>query len=119
MSPRTKSFEPFLLAVAGIVLTVMFCLGSTADARPNYLKAFAEQYPKVEPQLSTKKCFVCHDSNKKIRNHYGQAFEETLGAERVKNEEQLQKAFVGAEPKESSIEGKTFGDLIAEEKVPE
>jgi len=99
---------------------VMACAVQSADARPKYYKYFKELYPDVE-NLSKTKCFICHiDKKKKKNNNYGLALKACLGekAKNVKDVEQIKKALKAAEAKKSKVEGKTFGDLLKENKLP-
>ncbi len=112
--------------IAGVccLTFVMACATQTADARPKYYKYFKELYPDVE-NLSKTKCFICHtDKKKKKNNDYGNALKEILKenlgeeAENVKDMDQIKKALKAAEAKKSKVEGKTFGDLLKENKLP-
>lgn len=99
---------------------VLACSMQSADARPKYYKYFKELYPDVK-DLSSTKCFTCHiDKKKKKLNNYGLAVKGCLGekAKNVKDIEQIKKALKAAEGKKSKVEGKTFGDLLKENKLP-
>ncbi len=99
---------------------VLACSVQSADARPKYYKYFKELYPEVQ-DLSKTKCFICHtDKKKKKFNNYGHAVKECLGekAKNVKDVELIKKALKAAEAKKSKVEGKTFGDLLKENKRP-
>lgn len=100
-------------------LTLVFGTAmQTAEARPDYLKEFKAKYPSVEG-LDDVKCNVCHEGkDKKAKNGYGIAFGTTLNAKNCKDAETIQKALVGTEEKPSAISGKTFGDLLKENKLP-
>ncbi len=90
----------------------------TSEARPKYLAEFKEKYPGVEG-LDEVKCNVCHEGkDKKNKNGYGIAFGTTLNAKNCKDSEVIQKALVGTEAKPSAVSGKTFGDLLKENKLP-
>lgn len=93
-------------------------LAPTANARPNYNKEFWATYPALEKAHADTKCDVCHGKEKKVRNDYGKAFGEALGGEKEKDVEKIKAAIKTAETKASSVEGKTFGDLIKEDKLP-
>jgi cytochrome c553 len=91
----------------------------SAQARPGYLKAFNAAYPKLKEASDTAKCGVCHFGEKKSnRNDYGKATGEALGAKDVKDEKAVEAALKKAEAGKSSTEGKTFGDLINDGKLP-
>lgn len=95
--------------------------GRPAEARPQYMETFKKTYEPLKEAAEEKKCAVCHGVGKKTeRNKYGQAVMAGLGdAKNVKNAEAVEKAIRAAEKKESGVEGKTFGDLIKEGKLPE
>ena len=106
-------------AVAGAMLIAG--LGK-AQARPNFPRAFATQYPKLQAKVKVAKCGVCHprknNKKKKIRNNYGKALAKTLDAKKVKDKKKLKAAFEKIEKMPSATKGKTFGDLIKEGKLP-
>ena len=93
-----------------------------AQARPGYLKAFNTAYPKLKDAADVAKCGVCHFGEKKTnRNDYAKAMGEALGAKDVKgdgSEAKIEAALKKAEAGKSSTEGKTFGDLIKDGKLP-
>ncbi len=93
------------------------CLAPTADARPNYNKEFWDAYPSLKAHAETK-CGACHGTDKKVRNDYGKAVGEALGGAKVTDAEKIKAAFKAAEDKASATEGKTFGDLIKDGKLP-
>ena len=92
-----------------------------AEARPQYLEQFKKTYEPLAEAADAKKCTVCHGMGKKTeRNKYGQALAGVLGEEKnVKDEKAVEKTLRGVESKPSGVEGKTFGDLIKEGKLPE
>ncbi|QDT65500.1 hypothetical protein [Calycomorphotria hydatis] len=117
--PSTR-FIQFALCLAVYMLGAAFILNaSSAEARPNYLKAFNTKYGELSEEVKNTKCFVCHESNKKVRNHYGEAFGGQLTEHVVRDEAKIDQALTKAESMPSSVEGKTFGDLISEGKLPE
>jgi len=93
------------------------CLAPTADARPNYNKEFWDLYPSLKAHADTK-CGACHGSDKKVRNDYGKAVGEALGAPKVADAEKVKAALKTAEGQKSSVDGKTFGDLIKDGTLP-
>ena len=102
-------------------VAVVAALAITADAqaRPDYLnKGFTPTYPALKAEIETAKCGICHGSDKKVRNDYGKAVGEALGEKMVKDEEKIKAALKKAEAGKSSTEGKTFGDLIKDGKLP-
>lgn len=103
-------------ALAGLVLASM---GQEAAARPPYLKSFVSTYEKVKAEAETQKCMVCHPgSSKKDRNDYGKAMGEALGGANIKDADKVVEALKKIEKEKSSVEGKTFGDLLSEGKLP-
>lgn len=92
-----------------------------AEARPQYLEQFKKTYEPLAEQAEMKKCSVCHGMGKKTeRNAYGEALVAALKDEKnVKDKESIEKVLKSAEATKSSIESKTFGDLIKEGKLPE
>lgn len=92
-----------------------------ADARPQYFEQFKKTYKPLAEAASEKKCSVCHGMGKKTeRNPYGLAIAGVLGeSKNVKDDAAVEKALRAAEKKDSSVKGKTFGDLIKEGSLPE
>ena len=92
----------------------------SADARPQYLKEFAKKYPTLEEQAKDAKCAICHfGKSKKNNNDYGEALKKHFGDEKnVKDSAVIEKGFGTIEPEKSKVEGKTFGALIKEGKLP-
>ena len=103
--------------VACCVALASFAFGPEAQARPKYLEGFKNSYPALKDAVETAKCGVCHFGEKKSnRNDYGKAMGEGL-----KNEmdaDKIKEAIKKAEAGKSSTEGKTFGDLIKDGKLP-
>jgi hypothetical protein len=103
------------VALAALALV----LAPEAEARPQYLKSFAKQYPALEASARKVKCGVCHyGKSKKNKNDYGAAFGGGLSGKNEKDADALIEALVGAEEKPSAVEGKTFGDRIKEGELP-
>jgi cytochrome c553 len=104
------------------VLSALVVSGPEAQARPDYLKAFTSTYPKLKTEADTAKCGVCHPEEKKsVRNDYGKAFGTSLGEKNLKmadNEKKITDAMKKTESEKSGTEGKTFGDLIKDGKLP-
>ena len=102
-------------AAAGMILGMN---GATAEARPNYLPEFKAAYASVT-EVDTVKCGVCHvgKPTAKTWNDYGTAFGKALGKKKAKKDE-IKAALLKAEKEPSSVEGKTFGDLLKEGKLP-
>lgn len=95
------------------------CLGEKAEARKQYNDAFWMQYAETIAVHKGVKCVACHEGEtKKVRNNYGKAVREKLDAADVKEPEKIRAALIEAAKQPSAIDGKTFGDLIKEGKLP-
>jgi len=105
------------LACGAVLAATQVFFAPTADARPNYNKIFWDTYPALKAHAETK-CDACHGKEKKVRNDYGKAFGEALGGAKVMEEDKIKAALKTAEDKKSSTEGKTFGELIKDGKLP-
>lgn len=100
-----------------------FVGGPEAQARPDYLKAFNATYPALKTEAEGAKCGICHPEEKKsVRNTYGKAMGTALGSDKnlkmADNEKKIVDALKKAESEKSDVEGKTFGDLIKDGKLP-
>lgn len=103
------------VAVAGLVLASAFAGG--ANARPAYKTEFEAKYPKVKENNKIT-CGVCHpEKDKKVRNDYGTALGKVV-AKNEKDKGKIGEALGKIESEKSSVEGKTFGDLLKEGKLP-
>lgn len=105
--------------VAGVVAGLVIGFNVRVEARPNYKKAFDTNYEKVAKENKTT-CNVCHKEgtdDKKQRNNYGEALTKNI-AKMEKDEAKIKEAFTKTEKEKSAIEGKTFGDLLKEGKLP-
>ncbi|MEM1062604.1 MAG: hypothetical protein AAF532_10250 [Planctomycetota bacterium] len=90
-----------------------------AEARPGYLRQFAKTYDGLAAEAKSEKCNVCHyGRSKKDMNDYGSAMKATLTKKNERKAEEIEKALKLIEDKESSVEGKTFGMLIADGTLP-
>ena len=114
-----------LKAVAGLVLVLagIVCLTSArqAEARPQYLRTWANTYPDVAQKNDVKslKCNVCHFGAKKTnRNDYGKAIVKALdGRKNVKDKEKFTDVLKTV-AKEKNADGKTFGELLEAGELP-
>jgi DUF4097 and DUF4098 domain-containing protein YvlB len=107
------------LMVAGVVAGLAIGFNTRVEARPNYKKAFDTTYEKVAKDNKTN-CNVCHKEgtdDKKMRNNYGEALAKNI-AKMEKDEAKIKEAFTKTEKEKSAIEGKTFGDLLKDGKLP-
>lgn len=103
-----------VVAVAGMFLASAF---SSADARPKYKGAFEKKYPKVA-EANKIDCSVCHPGKeKKEKNNYGDALGKAV-AKNEADEKKIDEALGKIESEKSAVEGKTFGDLLKDGKLP-
>jgi hypothetical protein len=100
------------LAAANVGLT------PNAEARPNYNKEFWDMYPSLKDQKEATTCMACHGKDKKVRNDYGMSVGKALGAQKVMDADVVKAALKKAEGEKSGTDGKTFGDLIKDGKLP-
>ena len=95
-----------------------FCIAPApqANARAQYNKEFKAKYSKTIKKVS---CKICHpEKSKKVRNDYGQALAKEIKEENVKDKTKIVAALDAVAKMKSSVEGKTFGDLIEEGTNP-
>ena len=105
------------LAAAAVLLPA-----ATAEARPKHMSIFGKFYAEqLDKDLVKKtKCNVCHEKtqkSKKFRNPYGMELSKLL-EKNEKDEDTVIAALKKAEEKKSCVEGKTYGDLIKDGKLP-
>lgn len=94
-------------------------LTSPVLARPEYNKEFWVHYAKQINAHAGVKCVACHEgTDKKNRNIYGKAVKDALGESGVKDPAKIKAAFDKVAKEKSAIDGKTFGDLINDGKLP-
>lgn len=112
-----------VLVLAGFVLALS---PADAEARTKYRTTFKEEYKKVA-ESNKITCDVCHVPKKKKtdRNNYGQAVLKTLKEavgdipdKGVTDVKKIKESLKKAEKEKSKIDGKTFGDLLKEGKLP-
>lgn len=105
--PAAGLFTALVLLTLGIVVVALTT--SPAEARPQYKTAFDNAY---KGKLEKVDCKICHPKeSKKIRNEYGQAVGKALGKANTKDVAKIKSALKKVE-KESSSNGKTWGELI-------
>jgi hypothetical protein len=106
----------------GAVIAGLALLASSpeAQARPDYNKAFWEVYKaELGTQAESVKCGACHfGQEKKNRNDYGKAVGEAIGAKNEKDMAKIKAGLEKAAKQKSATDGKTFGDLIKDGKLP-
>jgi len=109
-------------AIGALLVGGMLMSGNQADARPQYNKAFHETYSgnkEVAALAANAKCSACHVGAKKTdRNDYGMALAKLVGAKNEKDDAKIKAALKAAEGEKSGTEGKTFGDLLKDGKLP-
>ena len=121
--PKLRSAVAVCLALAGAIVVSGF---QTAEARPQYRTQFLKQYPKVKENNSTAmNCLICHETKEgsdtvadpKKHNNYGTALKDLI-EKNEKKPENIEKSLKDTESKDSAIDGKTFGDLLKDGKLP-
>lgn len=107
------------VAIAGVCLVaIAVATSNKAEARKEYMDGFKAQYADLAKKEKIT-CSACHPTSKKAeRNNYGTALAKALDATKVKDKELIKKAIIKIEEKDSAEEGKTFGDLIKDGKLP-
>jgi len=110
------------MCVLAAVLAVVFGAAGprAAVARMQYFNEFKKTYDKVQGVDDTK-CGICHGGekgvNKKQLSEYGKALGSDLAAKNVKDVDKIKKALEAIEKKDAG-DGKTFGDLLKDGKLP-
>lgn len=113
---------------ASVLVLTIASAAALAPAPAFAIKQFADEFKAVYVKegtplaeaVATAKCTVCHvGDSKKDRNAYGQALAERLDKkEDAKNVDKIRQALEEVAALPSAVDGKTFGDLIAEGKLP-
>ena len=109
------------MTAAALMLGFMGFEPSTAEARVQYNKAFKAMYGENFGEDAKLKCNVCHGNggqNKKVNSEYALQIKEVLGEKNVKDGDAIDAALKAAAEKPSDVEGKTYGDLLAEGILP-
>jgi hypothetical protein len=92
----------------------------SAEARMQYFQAFEKKYDKVQGVADTK-CAICHGGdkgvNKKQISDYGKELGTALGGKNVKDPDKIKSALEAIEKKDAG-DGKTFGDILKDGKLP-
>ena len=103
------------LALVGLLIAISL---QSADARPQYNKAFQKKYPKVTAAKKLK-CNVCHmGKKKKPRNPYGKVLEK-LVKKNEKDAKKIDEALTKAGATKIKKDGKeTYGDRLKAGKLP-
>ena len=111
-----KSWTWFVCGIAMAAASVWSA--PNAEARPKYNTEFWDAYPTLKDLKEATKCGACHGADKKVRNDYGKAVGEALGGKNVMDLDKIKEALKKAEGEKSGTDGKTFGDLIKDGKLP-
>ncbi len=116
---KTSTLLALLAMLTGAIL---FSGSNTVEARPKYRTVFQKHYEKVAENNKIT-CFVCHGKtdgkmDKKKRNIYGMAVGKAMGKTNETDEDKIKAGFGKAEKGKSATEGKTFGDLLEDGKLP-
>lgn len=109
-----------VMTLSAVAALMFLSAPNTADARPQYLKAFIGKYDKVASEAGELKCGVCHGEggkNKKVVSDYGKALGKALGAKNVKEADDIDEALDQAASQDAGG-GKTYGDLLKDGKLP-
>jgi hypothetical protein len=121
-SCRVKATTIGGLLVAGLLLATT---AREADARPQYLRWWIEQYPdvakknEIKPRAALKNCNVCHaGTSKATRNDYGKAIQKALGKRNVKDKDAFDEALKSVAKEKSPSPDKTFGELLQNDELP-
>ncbi len=113
-----KLSKKLILALGVCALVGAMMTADEAQARPAYPKFFVGKYENMAGEVEKVKCGVCHPvMDKKVRNDYGMAIGKSLGEEKNVKEPAFIKA-LDAAAKEKNADGKAFGDLIKDGKLP-
>ena len=113
---------------ACFLVTALATMAVLAPAPALAIKQFEEEFKAVYVKegtplaaaVETAKCNVCHvGKSKKDRNAYGDALAERLDKKADKDDkDKIRKAPEEGAKLPSKVDGKTFGDLIADGKLP-
>ena len=111
------------VTAGALLLAVLVLSYGHAEARPPFVGVFKKTYPELAKNKEIKiNCAVCHNTKenkkKKHRNNYGVALKKVLGKKNEKDKEKVAAALKTIESEKSHVEGKQFGDLIKDGKLP-
>ena len=108
-----------MIACAVATLLISSLLYNGADARPQYKSAFQKKYTKVAAnnKITCDACHVKGEKDKKKRNNYGTALAKIV-KKNEKDKAKIGEALTKAEKEKSGTDGKTFGDLLNDGKLP-
>ena len=117
-STRHASLLVLALAIAaGLAPAPAFAIKQFAD---EFKELYVKEGTPLAAAVETAKCNVCHaGKSKKERNAYGEALGKLLDKKADKDDkEKILKALDEVAKMPSMVAGKTFGDLIADGKLP-
>lgn len=124
MSTIRNCWRPTVICLV-IGGTLVSCFES-AEARLQYRKHFIKQYPQVKERNSrAMNCLICHDTkdgsdttpDHEKHNNYGTALKEVI-EKNERDPKNIEESLREVESMPSAIEGKTFGDLLNEGRLP-
>ena len=109
-------------ALAGLAAAALLVPAPEAQARPKHLSIFGKFYEKEldKETIGKSKCNVCHEKtqkSKKFRNPYGMELSKLI-EKNEKDEAKVIEALKKVAESKSCVEGKTYGDLIKDGKLP-
>ena len=106
-----------LATVAGLAPTPAFAIKQFAD---EFKAVYVKEGTPLAAAVEAAKCNVCHvGKEKKNRNAYGEALDKLLDKKADKEDkDKIRKALDEVAKLPSAVAGKTFGDLIADGKLP-
>ncbi len=116
---KTSSLFALVALVAGAVVLS----SSSVEARPKYRIEFQKKYAKVAANNKIT-CFACHGKtpegtmDKTKRNVYAQALEKAIGKKNETDSEAIKAALTKIEGEKSTVDGKSFGDLLNAGQLP-
>ncbi|MCA9176426.1 MAG: hypothetical protein KDB14_18190 [Planctomycetales bacterium] len=99
-----------------VVAIVTLLVASTADARPQYLKAATAHYPAAASALGEAKCGACHGEKKSMLSTYAMALKEATGKNQ-KDADKINEALDKAGAKKND-DGVTYESLFKAGKLP-
>ena len=104
-----------MVCAVAVVAGLFAATVERAEARPQYLKAFAGKYENLKAAADEKKCGVCHGkggADKKAVSDYGKAVGKAIGAKNCKDDEVINKALGTVEGEKCGDGDKTWGDVL-------
>jgi len=103
--------------VAGLAPAPAFAVKQFQD---EFKAVYVKEGTPLAAAVETAKCNVCHvGKDKHNRNAYGEALDQRLDKKTDKDDkEKIRKALEEVAKLPSAVAGKTFGDLLADGKLP-